>query len=122
MVAYVVLANFTEQGIRNAKESPKRAEAFKAMAKTFGVTVREIVWTQGRYDIVTILDAPDEVILHVAHAEPRCARQCSHRIAAGLFCSRDDEGRRQHALTAALAVTYAVIPGRRAAPKPENPG
>jgi len=60
MVAYVVLANFTEQGIRNAKESPKRAEAFKAMAKTFGVKVREIVWTQGRYDIVTILDAPDE--------------------------------------------------------------
>ena len=31
------------------------------MAKTFGVTVREIVWTQGRYDIVTILDAPDEL-------------------------------------------------------------
>ena len=30
MVAYVVLANFTEQGIRNAKDSPKRAEAFKA--------------------------------------------------------------------------------------------
>jgi len=60
MVAYVVLANFTEQGIRNAKESPKRAEAFKAMAKTFGVTVKELLWTQGRYDIVTIVDAPDE--------------------------------------------------------------
>ena len=60
MVAYVVLANFTEQGIRNAKESPKRAEAFKAMAKTFGITVKEIVWTQGRYDIVTIVEAPDE--------------------------------------------------------------
>jgi uncharacterized protein with GYD domain len=30
------------------------------MAKTFGVTVREILWTQGRFDIVTILDAPDE--------------------------------------------------------------
>ena len=60
MVAYVVLANFTDQGIRSAKESPKRAEAFKAMAKTFGVTVKELVWTQGRYDIVTIVDAPDE--------------------------------------------------------------
>ena len=60
MVAYVVLANFTDQGIRNAKESPKRAEAFKAMAKTFGVTVKELVWTQGRYDVVTIVDAPDE--------------------------------------------------------------
>src|SRR3954452_14642366 len=61
MVTYVVLANFTNQGIRNAKDSPKRAQAFKEMAKDFGVTVRELVWTQGRYDIVTILEAPDEV-------------------------------------------------------------
>jgi uncharacterized protein with GYD domain len=61
MVTYVVLANFTSQGIRNAKDSPKRAQAFKEMAKDFGVTVRELVWTQGRYDIVTILEAPDEV-------------------------------------------------------------
>src|SRR5215468_12740426 len=60
MVTYVVLAKFTDQGIRNAKESPKRAEAFKEMAKTFGVTVKEIVWTQGRYDVVTFLEAPDE--------------------------------------------------------------
>jgi uncharacterized protein with GYD domain len=60
MVAYVILAKFTEQGIRNAKDSPKRADAFKEMAKTFGVTVKEILWTQGRYDIVTIVEAPDE--------------------------------------------------------------
>lgn len=60
MVTYVVLGNFTDQGARNVKDSPKRAEAFKAMAKTFGVTVKEIVWTQGRYDIVTVLEAPDE--------------------------------------------------------------
>jgi uncharacterized protein with GYD domain len=55
-----VLANFTDQGVRNVKDSPKRADAFKEMAKTFGVTVKEIVWTQGRYDIVTVLEAPDE--------------------------------------------------------------
>ena len=61
MVAYVVLAKFTDQGIRNAKASPKRAEAFKQMAKTFGVTVKDIFWTQGRYDIVAITDAPDEL-------------------------------------------------------------
>jgi uncharacterized protein with GYD domain len=60
MVTYVVLAKFTDQGIRNAKDSPKRADAYKEMAKTFGATVREIVWTQGRYDVVTIVDAPDE--------------------------------------------------------------
>ena len=39
---------------------PKRADAFKQMAKTFGVTVKEIFWTQGRYDVVTIVEAPDE--------------------------------------------------------------
>jgi uncharacterized protein with GYD domain len=60
MVTYVVLAKFTDQGVRNAKESPKRADAFKEMAKTFGVSVKELVWTQGRYDVVSILEAPDE--------------------------------------------------------------
>jgi uncharacterized protein with GYD domain len=61
MVTYVVLATFTDQGVKNAKESPKRAEAFKQMAKTFGVTVKDIFWTQGRYDIVTVVEAPDEL-------------------------------------------------------------
>jgi uncharacterized protein with GYD domain len=51
MVAYVVLAKFTDQGVKNAKDAPKRAEAFRRMAKTFGVTVKNIFWTQGRYDI-----------------------------------------------------------------------
>ena len=60
MVTYVVLAKFTDQGIRNAKESPKRADAYKQLAKTFGVTVKEIFWTQGRYDVVTTVEAPDE--------------------------------------------------------------
>jgi uncharacterized protein with GYD domain len=60
MVTYVVLVNFTDQGIRNVKESPKRAEAFRQMAKTFGATLKELYWTQGRYDIITIVEAPDE--------------------------------------------------------------
>ena len=61
MATYVVLATFTDQGVKTAKDSPKRAEAFKQMAKTFGVTVKDIFWTQGRYDVVTVLDAPDEL-------------------------------------------------------------
>jgi uncharacterized protein with GYD domain len=61
MATYVILATFTDQGIRTAKESPKRAEAFKQMAKTFGVTVKDIFWTQGRYDIVVVTEAPDEL-------------------------------------------------------------
>jgi len=61
MANYVILATFTDQGVRTAKESPKRAEAFRQMAKTFGVTVKEIFWTQGRYDIVAVTEAPDEI-------------------------------------------------------------
>ena len=61
MMTYVVLATFTDQGVKNAKDFPKRAEAFKQMAKTFGVTVKDIFWTQGRYDIVTVVEAPDEL-------------------------------------------------------------
>ena len=61
MVTLVVLAKFTDHGVKTAKDSPKRAEAFKQMAKTFGVTVKDILWTQGRYDIVTVVEAPDEL-------------------------------------------------------------
>ena len=61
MPTYITLSNFTEQGMKNIKDSPKRAEAFKAAAKQHGCTVKEIVWTQGPYDVITIIEAPDEV-------------------------------------------------------------
>jgi uncharacterized protein with GYD domain len=60
MAIYVVLANFTDQGVRNAKDSPNRAEAFKEMAKKCGATVKDLYWTQGQYDAVTILEAPGD--------------------------------------------------------------
>ncbi len=61
MATYVVLATFTNQGIKNAKDAPKRIEAFRQRAKTFGATVKDLFWTQGRYDIVVIIEAPDEL-------------------------------------------------------------
>ena len=61
MATYIVLSNFTEQGIRNIKDSPKRAEAFKNMAKKSGVTVKDLFWTLGQYDVVAILEAPDDM-------------------------------------------------------------
>lgn len=61
MATYVVLGTFTEQGVRNAKDSPKRADAFKAMAKKCGATVKDLYWAQGQYDVVTILEAPDDL-------------------------------------------------------------
>jgi uncharacterized protein with GYD domain len=61
MATYCILGNFTDQGVRNAKDSPKRADAFKEMAKKCGATVKEVYWAQGQYDIVTILEAPDDL-------------------------------------------------------------
>ena len=61
MALYIILANFTEQGIRNVKDTPKRAEAFRDMAKKCGVTVKDTFWTLGQYDIVAIVEAPDDV-------------------------------------------------------------
>jgi uncharacterized protein with GYD domain len=60
MSTYVTLLNFTHQGIMNVKDTTKRADAFKNAAKKAGCTVREIYWTQGQYDNVMIMDAPDD--------------------------------------------------------------
>ena len=61
MASFILLAHFTEQGIKNVKDSPKRADAFRQSAKKHGATVKEIFWTLGQYDLVAILDAPDDV-------------------------------------------------------------
>jgi uncharacterized protein with GYD domain len=60
MVRYVMLFKFTEQGITNVKDSPARAEAFKATASRAGATVESQVWTLGEYDGVVVFTAPDE--------------------------------------------------------------
>ena len=62
MATYISLVNFTDQGIRGVKDSPKRAEAFKAIAKKLGVTVKDIYWTVGHYDVVTVLEGEDEAV------------------------------------------------------------
>ena len=60
MLNYVVLASFTDQGLKSIKDTTKRADAAKEMAGKFGVKMTEIYWTQGQYDIVTLCQANDE--------------------------------------------------------------
>lgn len=60
MATYIALTTFTDQGIRNVKDSTKRADAVKEAAKKFGVTAKEFYWTLGSYDLVAIFDAPDD--------------------------------------------------------------
>lgn len=61
MATYIVVANFTEHGIRSVKDTTRRADAFRDLAKLHGITVKDIFWTLGRYDIVTTIEAPDDV-------------------------------------------------------------
>jgi uncharacterized protein with GYD domain len=60
MATFVVLGCFTDQGVRGAKDTAKRADAFKEMARKMGVTVKDVYWTLGQFDIVAICDAPDD--------------------------------------------------------------
>lgn len=61
MPTYLTLSKFTDQGIRDIKDTTKRADAFKKAATNAGLTVKEIFWIQGRYDIAAIIDAPNEI-------------------------------------------------------------
>ena len=60
MATYIVLNTFTDQGIRNVRDTTKRADQVRKMAKSFGVTVKDIYWTLGAYDVVTVFEAKDE--------------------------------------------------------------
>jgi uncharacterized protein with GYD domain len=63
MATYLVLGNFTDQGIRNVKDTTKRADAVRQMAQTVGAKVKDIYWLIGRYDVAVTLDAPDDKVL-----------------------------------------------------------
>jgi uncharacterized protein with GYD domain len=63
MATYIVLGNFTDQGIRNIKETTKRAEALKGLAKKVGATVKDTYWMLGQFDVACIVDAPDDAAM-----------------------------------------------------------
>ena len=60
MATYIALSSFTDQGIRTVKDTTKRAEAVAKAAKKFGAKLTQIYWTVGHYDLVVIIEAPDE--------------------------------------------------------------
>jgi len=60
MATYITLTSFTDQGIRGVKDTTKRAEAVKKAAKKLGITMKDIRWTLGAYDMVVMFEAPDD--------------------------------------------------------------
>jgi uncharacterized protein with GYD domain len=56
---FILSMNYTEQGVRNLKDSPKRAEAARDMAKKMGVEIKDLYLTTGESDIVALVEAQD---------------------------------------------------------------
>jgi uncharacterized protein with GYD domain len=60
MPTYIALMNWTGDGIGQVKDSPKRLDAGRKAFKKLGVKLNDTYLTMGRYDLVCILEAPDD--------------------------------------------------------------
>jgi uncharacterized protein with GYD domain len=60
MPTYVVLYKFTDQGVKNVKETVQQASATQAENEQRGFKIHGLYWTQGQYDLIAVVEAPDE--------------------------------------------------------------
>jgi uncharacterized protein with GYD domain len=60
MSTYIMLANYTDQGIQNIKDSPTRAAAARDLAKSCGAEMKDLYLTMGGYDLVVMVEAPND--------------------------------------------------------------
>ena len=63
MPHYIVMANWTEHGVKNVKDSPSRLDAARAMAKKLGCTVGDFYMVAGAADMVILAEAPDDATM-----------------------------------------------------------
>ena len=62
MANYIVLATFTDQGIRSVKDTVSRADAAREAAGRFGAKMKDVFWTQGQYDVVTLVEGDEQAV------------------------------------------------------------
>jgi len=60
MPIYIALLNYTQKGIENVKESPKRLDIAKQAFQKLGGEIKEFYLVMGRYDIILVIEAPDD--------------------------------------------------------------
>jgi uncharacterized protein with GYD domain len=60
MAKYITLLNWTDQGIRNVKDSAKRLDSVRELARKNGCELQEVYLTIGTFDMMVIVDAPDD--------------------------------------------------------------
>jgi uncharacterized protein with GYD domain len=54
------LMNWTDQGVKSAKETVHRRDQADALAQKHGASIEQVYWTVGPYDLVVIVEAPDD--------------------------------------------------------------
>ena len=59
MPTYIALLDWTDQGIRGAKDTVDRYESAREQFDSLGISFKDIYWTLGGHDIVAVLEAPD---------------------------------------------------------------
>jgi uncharacterized protein with GYD domain len=62
MPTYVMLATWTDQGMRAISDSPKRVDGAKKSLEEMGGQFRSVYMTMGAYDLIMIYDAPDDAV------------------------------------------------------------
>jgi len=60
MPTFVTLGKWTDQGIRNIKDGPKRRQAFEDKITSMGGKVKDVFLVLGDYDIVAVTEVPDD--------------------------------------------------------------
>ncbi len=60
MASYIALLTWTAQGVASVKDSPSRLDAGRKAFKKLGVKIKDTYLTMGRYDLVCLIDAPDD--------------------------------------------------------------
>jgi uncharacterized protein with GYD domain len=60
MAHYILLATYTEQGLKGIKDTVKRTETVRELAKKAGLSMKESYWTLGAFDVVAVFEAPDD--------------------------------------------------------------
>ena len=63
MATYIMLINYTDQGIRNIKDSPQRADAARQALSDMGGEMKELYMTMGGYDLVVVAEAPSDDVM-----------------------------------------------------------
>ena len=63
MATFICQVKWTEQGIKNVKDSPNRLEAARAALKDLGGEIKDVYFTPGEFDILLIVDAPDGEVM-----------------------------------------------------------